>query len=76
LSQEWRLRRSSDALGTRRAQLAPDLFAASADVRREAALAGELAHPRVVVGAVEEQALRALAGRLRPLDRDRVERRL
>jgi hypothetical protein len=58
-----------------RAQFELDLFAACADVRREAALTGELADPRVVVGAVEAQALRLLGRGLGPLDRDRVERR-
>jgi hypothetical protein len=59
-----------------RAQLELDLLAARADVRREAALTGELADPRVVVGAVEAQALRLLGCGLGPLDWDRVERRL
>jgi hypothetical protein len=59
----------------RRTELAFDLFAARADVRREAARAEELAHAVVVVAAVEAEPLRL--GRLRrgPLDRDRVKRR-
>ena len=56
-------------------ELALDLLTARADVRREAALTGELADPRVVVGAVEAEALRLLGCGLGPLDRDRVERR-
>jgi hypothetical protein len=51
------------------------LFAASADVRGEAELGAELAHFVVVVGGVEAQSLRPLPRRLRPLDRDRLERR-
>ena len=58
----------------RGAELFLDLFAASADVRRELVCADELAHDRVVEGAVEAQPLRPPLGRLGPLDRDRVER--
>ena len=51
-------------------------FLASADdVGGEAELGGELAHLVVVVAAVEAEPLRPLAGRLRPLDRDRLDRR-
>jgi len=57
------------------AQLALDLLAAAADVGCEAAPAGELVHPGVVVAAVEAQPLRPLRGRAGPLERDRVERR-
>src|SRR3990170_1890265 len=53
------------------AQLALDLFAARADVRREPASGDELAHAVVVVAAVEAQTLRLLGRRLGPLDRDR-----
>jgi hypothetical protein len=59
----------------RSAELVLDLLAAAADVRREAALAGELVHPGVVVAAVERQPLRLLQGRYGPLDRNRVEGR-
>ena len=64
------------AAGTpaRSAELERDLFAAPADVRAEAALADELADPRVVVAAVEAESLRLLGRRLGPRDRDRVER--
>jgi hypothetical protein len=44
-------------------------------VRGEAELGAELAHFVVVVGGVEAQSLRPLPRRLRPLDRDRLERR-
>jgi len=55
-------------------KLLPDLLAAPADVRAEAAPADELADPRVVVAAVEAESLRLLGRRLGPRDRDRVER--
>jgi hypothetical protein len=42
---------------------------------REAAPAGELVHPEIVVAAVEAQPLRQLRRRLGPLDRNGVERR-
>jgi hypothetical protein len=44
-------------------------------VGREAAPAGELVHPGIVVAAVETQPLRLIRGRFGPLERDRVERR-
>ena len=56
--------------------LVGDLFAAGADVRREFVVADELADVAVVVGLVEAEALRSFSGRLRTLDRDRVERAL
>jgi hypothetical protein len=49
-------------------------FAAAADVRGEAELGGELVDLRVVVALVEAETLRLLRRRLRPLDRDRLER--
>ena len=52
----------------------PCFFAATADVRGEGELLGELVHLRVVVALVEAQPLRPLPGRLRPLDRDALER--
>ena len=52
-----------------------DLLAARPDVRRVAVPEREGVHRWRVVGAVETEALRALACRLGPLDRDRVERR-
>jgi hypothetical protein len=51
------------------------LLAARSDVRGEAELAGEFAHLAVVVGSVETETLRTLQGRLRALDRDRLDRR-
>jgi hypothetical protein len=51
------------------------LFAARADVRGEAELAGEFVDLVVVVGRVEAQALRTPPGRLGPRDRDRLDRR-
>ena len=59
-----------------RSDLVGDLFSASADVRREFIVADELADVGVVVGLVEAKALRSFSGRLRTLDRDRVERAL
>lgn len=50
------------------------LFATADDVGGEAELGGELAYFVVVVAAVEAEALRLLRGRLRPLDRDRLDR--
>ena len=44
-------------------------------MRGEAELVGELAHLAVVVGRVEAEALRPLAGRGGPCYRDRLERR-
>ena len=63
------------AAGTpaRSAQLVPDLVAAATDVRGEAALADEVADPRVVVAAVETEALRPGRCRRRPCDRNRLE---
>lgn len=52
-----------------------EFVAAATDVRREAAADRELDDPRVGVAAVETEALRLLGGRLRPVDRHRVERR-
>lgn len=49
-------------------------FATAADVGGESKLRGELAHLVVVVGGVEAQPLRPLAGRLGPFDRDRLDR--
>jgi hypothetical protein len=49
--------------------------AARADVRGEAELVGEFAHLGIVVAAVEAEMLRPLLARLRPLDRDRLDRR-
>lgn len=57
------------------AQFALDLFAAGADVRGELPFGDEVADARVVVAAVEAQALRLLGGGLGPLDRERVEGR-
>ena len=48
--------------------------AAATDVRCEGELGGELAHLAVVVGGVETESVRPLPGRLRPCDRDRLER--
>jgi hypothetical protein len=56
------------------ATLELDLFAAAADVRREAAFADQRTHALVVVAAIETETLRPLPARRRPLDRDRVER--
>ena len=50
------------------------LFAPAADVGGERELRGELADLVVVVGRVEAQPLRPLAGRLGPVDRDRLDR--
>lgn len=49
-------------------------FATAADVGGKRELLGELADLFVVVGSVEAQALRPLPGRLRPFDRDRLDR--
>ena len=51
-----------------------DLLAARSNVRCEAVLGGELADRHDVVGAVKTKALRLGRGRLRPLDRDRLDR--
>ncbi len=59
-----------------RVELEFDLFAAGADVRREAAFNDSLAHRLVVVAAIEAQPLRAPLAGLGPADRDRVERRV
>ena len=59
-----------------RSDLLGDLLAAGADVRRELVLADEVADVGVVVGLVEAEPLRSFPGRLRPRDRDRVERAL
>jgi hypothetical protein len=53
-----------------------DLLAASADVWREIVVADQLTDGAVVIRLVETDALRLLRRRLRPLDRDRVERAL
>jgi hypothetical protein len=50
-------------------------FAAGADVRGEAKLLGELVHLRIVEALVQAQSLRLLRRRLRPLDRDGLDRR-
>jgi hypothetical protein len=50
------------------------LFGATADVRGEAELGGELAYFVVVVATVEAQPLRSPASRRGPADRDRLER--
>lgn len=50
------------------------LFAAATDVRGEAELGAEIAHFAVVVGGVEAEPLRSLPARLRPRDRDRLDR--
>ena len=57
-------------------ELVGDLFAAGADVRRELVADDELVALGVVVGLVKAEALWRLRGRLGPVDRDRVERRL
>jgi hypothetical protein len=57
-------------------ELVGDLFAAGADVRRELIVDDELVALAVVVGLVKAEALSRRGGRLRPVDRDRVERRL
>ena len=77
LSQEW-LASTTQRRGAPagRSDLVGDLFAAGADVRREFVVADELADVGVVVGLVEAEALGSFRGRLRPLDRDRVERAL
>jgi hypothetical protein len=49
-------------------------LAAAADVRGEGELRAELAHFVVVVALVEAESLRLLGRRLRPLDRDRLDR--
>ena len=49
-------------------------FAAAADVGGEAELGQQLAHLAGVVGLVEADALWLFGRRLRPLDRDRLER--
>jgi len=59
---------------SRRAALQLELVLAPADVGRVATRGCELADPGVGVAAVETQTLRLLARRLRPRDRDRVER--
>lgn len=48
---------------------------AAADVGGERELVGELVDLLLVVGAVEAEPMRALRGRLGPLDRDRLDRR-
>ena len=53
-----------------------DLLAAGADVGCETARERRLSDAVVVVAAIQAQSLRRLLGRLGPLDRDRVERRL
>jgi hypothetical protein len=53
-----------------------ELVAATADVRRQAAAADQLVHPRIVVAAVKAEPLRQLRARLGALERDGVERRL
>jgi hypothetical protein len=53
----------------------PRLVAAAADVGGEGELRGELVHLWEVVALVEAERLRSRAGRLWPLDRDRVDRR-
>ena len=58
------------------AELVLDLLAAGADVRREVVVIDQIADLGVVVGLVQADALRSLGGRLRALDRDRVERGL
>ena len=55
------------------AELEFDLFAAATDVCLELACVERLPDGGVVVAAVEAQPLRALPGRFRPYDRDRVE---
>jgi len=50
-----------------------DLFSAGADVRRELVFLGEAADSGVVEGLVEAEPLGRFGGRLRTLDRDRVE---
>jgi hypothetical protein len=49
-------------------------FAAAADVGGKPELLAQVAHLGVVVATVEAQPLRPLPGRLRTLDRDRLER--
>lgn len=51
-----------------------DLLAACADVRREPVVANQLTDFSVVICPVQADALRMLGGRLRALDRDRVQR--
>jgi hypothetical protein len=58
------------------AKLVLDLLAAGADVRCQLVVIDQIADFGVVVGLVQADALRLLGGRLRALDRDRVERRL
>ena len=55
--------------------LEADLFAAAADVGREAVLEGEVAHRGRVIAAVQAQSLGPLGRRLGPPDRDALERR-
>ena len=50
------------------------LLAAATDVRGERELDAEIADFAVVVGRVEAEPLRPLPGRLRPIDRDRLDR--
>ena len=56
------------------AELLLDLVCTAADVGGEAVFGDELADPRVVVAAVETEALRTSPARFGPPDRDRVER--
>ena len=49
-------------------------LAAAADVGGERELLAQVAHLVVVVAAIQTQSLRPLACRLRPLDRDRLDR--
>jgi hypothetical protein len=58
-----------------RGDLVADLVSATADVRHQAVVGGELADPWVVVATVEAERLGPLRRRGRALDRDRVERR-
>lgn len=49
-------------------------FAAAADMGGEAELGEQVAYLAVVVALIEADALRPAPGRLRPLDRDRLDR--
>jgi hypothetical protein len=60
---------------SRRGSFELKLLAAATEVGCVAAAVRELVDPRVGVTAVEAEALRIVAGRRRPQDRDRVEGR-